>query len=284
MLDHRNLIPLGTVRGNGEIKGMQNQDFIALYTLDKSCNRMLAASRILLDQNITNYAIVPDITREYPGKKDCYEQKEHYDIKNLDITTYHHKENYPNAIKREYPQIKNVVLLGGGNITQDQIDKVKSLKNYKTVSVGIAVKNIPDYHVHTDLFYQKYWEELDLSETELYTSTYSPPDMMKLGWKSIGWFTDQEQEIKKIPMHQSGETVSIDALQFIFNQLKAEKVIMLGMEHLMDFDTNNHFWSGVGFQAFLYWYSKANKEIWNCTPGNTLTGCLLGSLEEAING
>ncbi|MCK5611182.1 hypothetical protein KAR91_55425, partial [Candidatus Pacearchaeota archaeon] len=191
------------------------------------------------------------------------------------------------AVSIEYSKADKIELLGGGTIDAKQIEKAGELRSqgYRLVSVGrsLSLSPSPDYHVHSDSLTLVWWDGVDTSEINLYCSTNVPPKLLDREWKSTGWFTTNGYGVKhtNIPIHHSAESVAMDALQFVFGQLSAQKIILLGFDHLPDMVENSYLWAGLTFQAFCYWYSRSGKEIWNCTPGGTVAGCLLGTMDQA---
>lgn len=281
IIDNRNLLPIGSFV-------MQNPDSgqpeIFIHTVDarlKNRYCALVAADIAKKKKV-GFAIVRDVVKAQPfGKRSGLA----YPKNMLTRLGKCHQANTPRALEcfKEYPEGSHLFLVGAGPIPKEDLTAVEQARGtYKIVTVGQAITQVlPDYHVMTDSTYPIYLENMDLSSVDAYLATICNPQVSKMDWKSIGWFT--HETLDGVPLHFAGESVTMDALQFIFGRLKATKLIMLGMEHPVNHVHNQHFWAGLGVQAYCYWYSQHNREIWNCSrPTTVLGGVIIGSVADAI--
>ena len=270
--------PFGSVMAKVSLPG--NPVALILYTQDSRGHRQLAALApkdpdlsFFYVQNITALKPIEEVSTRLSNAKITQAILEN------------NRANQVSTVAMDYPKADNVVLLGGGTIDTQQMETVEKLrfKGYKVVSTSKSLLLNPDYHVHGDPLALDWWNEADTSKVNLYCSTNVSPKLVDREWKSIGWFTTNGYGVKfqNIPIHHGAESVAMDALQFVFGQLSARKIILLGFDHLPDMTTNVRFWAGLTFQAYCYWYSRSGKEIWNCTPGGTVAGCILGTIENA---
>lgn len=278
ILDNRKMRPFGSIMARVSLPGSPMA--LILYTQDPRGRRQLAALAPK-DPNLA-FFYVQDITRLKPIEEVSTR------LSNAKITQTileNNKANQDSAVSIDYPKVDNVVLLGGGTIDTQQMKTVETLRSegYKLVSTSKSLLLGPDYHVHCDPQVLDWWNEADTSKVNLYCSTNVSPKLVDREWKSIGWHTTNGYGIKYpgLPVHHSAESVAMDALQFVFGQFSARKIILLGFDHLPDMVGNVRFWAGLTFQAYCYWYSRSGKEIWNCTPGGTVAGCILGTIENA---
>jgi len=270
--------PLGSI--SGKVKLPDDQLVLILYSQDHRGRRQFAA--LAPNDPKLAYFYVQDIAHLKPIERVTTDRSKPWIVKWI---KENNKANQGSAVSIGYPKADKVVLLGGGTITTQQLEKAMELQSegYTLVSVGKSLLRSPDYHVHCDPVVFDWWDQVDTSKVNLYCSTNISPKLVDREWKSTGWFSTNGYGVKfpNIPIHHSAESVAMDALQFVFGQLSAQKIIALGFDHLPDMNENVYLWAGLTFQAYCFWYSRAGKEIWNCTPGGTVTGCFLGTIDDA---
>lgn len=287
MLDHRSLLPLGTALVK---KDDLEEVGIAIYMRNKPDLRRVLPS-IGRQAGMNMVFVVPDITdakHESKGQVDNIYDPHREEIRKANADT-----NVVRAGRMDFPERDVVVLVGGSPfLTDEELEQVEKIRNKVIVVViGKPVKEVrPDYCVISDALedMHEYYGQQDLSNVTAFLNLCVHPLAAELAWKGIGWYRNTTYNTNglHIPCYRSSETVATDAIQFVFKELKAKKLIMLGMSNSFRAGSRHpYFWDGIFTQAFCYFFSRSGKEIWNCTDGTSLlSGVILGSLDEALEG
>jgi hypothetical protein len=275
MLDNRHLLPIGTVAA--EIDGIPR--ILVWGKNGKNSLRVLPVTAMQLKWK--RYFSIPDIVTCDP--ESCTVEESQYGDIVMESMATNHELNTALANHKQMPQLETVIIAAPGSVSEkDRL--ITAGGSIPIIAIGSAIKTFekPAYCVISD--YTKYVKEplqnIDLSETVGVLSTAVLPDVAKLPWKAVTWYTSLPRQLDGIPYCFSSEGVITDAVCFAVKQLGAKKIIFVGVEQPAT--VSNYFWEGMLLQAHCFFYAKHGVKIWNCTPATSvLTGVILGSLEEA---
>lgn len=271
MLDHRRLLPPGTLMAK-----INDTQYILIYGVNGNTARFLPA--LSVNKKGTKVVGIADIAHELPGSMT---HKEIYGPQMFPLREKHHKENTPKAVHKDFPQVDTVGIVAPGRFNGKELFDLKE-NNIPIVAVSSVINThfqYVDYAVISDTI--KFNATAPHNITSVFC-TYSHPGSSDQNWKDTTWYTHMDDPLPGIPQYYASEGVITDALWFAIKQLKAKKVIMLGVEQPIT--DSNYFWESIFLQTHCFWYSQAGIQIWNCTPvSSVIAGVMIGKLDEAIN-
>jgi hypothetical protein len=280
LIDNRRVLPFGCAMTELKNKGPA----ILLYTADEynmECSYVPAA---LSDPENHDYVGIPEsIVHGNLIVKPSYHL---YPQDRLDLAAANKKAHEKVAKYNTMGAFKKVILLGPASIPEEEIELIRSLQDeYLVLTVNAALIHQFPYHMMVDRRCGLVTENMDVDSIDFSKITYitgphADPDPLKYSWKDINWLTtDPEDNPCNLPVIYPTIGVVNSAIQFIFNKLRADKLIILGIKHTQV----QYFHINLVTEALCYWFSKHGKEIWNCTYGNLLAGCIISNLNKAIS-
>ena len=214
------------------------------------------------------------------------------------------KKNYEknlSAIKEarsfKHPESNTVLLVGAGNITEDDLATLHTLKGeIPIVTMGSAQRKyiVGDYYMgmdpHRDHFHNPFEEkpfEWPANNTIAHLAVDVYPEIAAIPWKEVAWWGSRFGHDYDIPMYHAGKNVGFCALQFAARTLMADNIILIGFEHpLMNVDKDMRFQyydAAIDMMGACWWLSRAGIRVWNCsTPSTINCGVIMGSLDKAM--
>ncbi len=275
MLDNRHLLPIGTAYTED---GGNPRVFIAGKNGDNAL-RLLPMTAMKLKWKY--FVGVPDIVVCDPDVAEI--AKGQYSDKVAIGMTANHESNATLASHKEMPEAETVIIAAPGSVP-DRDREIIVGSSTPVIAVSSAVKTFrkPEYCVISDYSEgaMHHLRGADLTGTVGVLSTTVVPGVAHMPWADVTWYTTLPRRAEGIPYCFATEGVITDAVWFAANQLKAKKIIMVGVEQPVTIP--NYFWEGMFLQAHCFFYGKHGVKIWNCTPATSvLAGVILGSLEEA---
>ncbi len=286
ILDNRSIPPVGSM-----VATKDGVSHLLMFGQIPGQLRRLAMSYAGTQEKPSGFNVMPDITKpdyltkEMKISRDSIDPEFFKSIDNNLVTNLRAFRKNPT-----YEREKTVALVAAGQVEEEDIAMLEKA-GVPIVAVNSAIKKCkPKYWVGIDSRsnLRDYVKDIDVSGVRAYLYAGVHPAVGLANWKDVGWFSTigglirEDQGPPNIPMQFDSEGVIGQAIQFIYRELKAEKIILLGVQHPVWWDFA-YFWIGIALQGICFWYSRAGVYIWNCTKESSIvSGVILGPLEAAL--
>jgi hypothetical protein len=213
------------------------------------------------------------------------------DHKNKDIAVKNHELHLPllRGCNTKFKRAKTVILCGAGNSLAESVVDVERYRNEPdtiVVTVSRAQELIEgDYWVGLEPVPHKVGGKKSNTIAHLLSVVHH--GIAQYDWKRVTWGSNRFlYGGDNIPVYHPHETVSCMAFEFACKVLMAKKIILVGMDHPIQYNgSSNYFWHGIELQA-MTWYAAHHINginTWNCTPvSSVIAGVIIGGIDEAF--